>query len=663
VSVTPSLRILVATDQWFPDFTGGSARVAADTARELARRGHEVTVLAPRVASSCVEEIVDGIRLLRVLGRGPLPHSITDVVATARSARAKGRGFDVAVAHQVTTGVGLAFGARSTPLVLVYHASAPREVELRRRASRAKIQSAAKASLAIWLRTLERISVRRAVRVMTLSEYSRSLVLRDADVASAKVVTVSGAVDLNAFARVEDRAVSRRRLGLDDAPLLLAVRRLEPCLGLETVLQAFARLPLSLGAGLAFVGSGPLEGKLRSLSRDLGLDGRVHFVGRATTEELARWYRAADVCVVPPAEHEGFGLAAAEALACGTPVIGAPAGAIPEILRPLDDRLIATDASAEALEEAILRVLAIPAADFGARARAYVSGSFGWTGVVDDWERVLVEAATEAREGLTPHPQAAKADRFELLGAPLDALSLGDAVELIDEAISARRPIRHASVNAAKLVRLRRDPALADALRSCELVTADGQPVVWAARLSGHPVPERVAGIDLMEALLERAELRGHRVFLFGGKPDVLERAVEAVRARHPRLTIAGAQHGYYDRGREAETVARIASSRPDIVLIALGSPEKEIFQAAHGDALGASFVMGVGGAFEILAGVRRRAPGWARAAGLEWLFRLAQDPQRLLGRYAVGNAIFLGLAAREVVRVRLSRIASGMRA
>jgi N-acetylglucosaminyldiphosphoundecaprenol N-acetyl-beta-D-mannosaminyltransferase len=243
--------------------------------------------------------------------------------------------------------------------------------------------------------------------------------------------------------------------------------------------------------------------------------------------------------------------------------------------------------------------------------------------------------------------------RIALLGSQLDAVSFEQALELVDQAVISRQPMLNASLNAAKVVRLQKDASLREAIGACELVTADGVPVVWAARLLGHEIPGRVNGTDLMEALLGRAEKRGWSVYLLGSREDVLAGAKAELARRHPRLRVAGSRNGFYAPEEEDEVVAEIAAARPDILFVALQTPNKELFQARHRVALGVPFTMGVGGSFEVLAGHRRRAPGWAQRNGLEWVFRLAQEPRRLLVRYAVGNARFVGLVVRELARSR----------
>jgi N-acetylglucosaminyldiphosphoundecaprenol N-acetyl-beta-D-mannosaminyltransferase len=246
--------------------------------------------------------------------------------------------------------------------------------------------------------------------------------------------------------------------------------------------------------------------------------------------------------------------------------------------------------------------------------------------------------------------------RIELLGAPLDPLTLHGAVAAVERLIDEGRTGQHASVNAAKVVRIQTDSGLKEALWSCDIVTADGQPVVWASRLLGRPVPERVAGIDLMQALLARAAARAWRVYLLGARPDVIEDAAAEIRRRFPGIDIVGLHHGYFGRDEEASLVQEVAAARPDLLFVAMETPAKELFLARHRDVLRIPYAQGVGGSFDVLAGRRKRAPRWAQRVGLEWLFRLLQEPRRLMRRYVVGNSRFIALVAREVARQRLGR-------
>jgi N-acetylglucosaminyldiphosphoundecaprenol N-acetyl-beta-D-mannosaminyltransferase len=250
--------------------------------------------------------------------------------------------------------------------------------------------------------------------------------------------------------------------------------------------------------------------------------------------------------------------------------------------------------------------------------------------------------------------------RIELLGCPVDAVTLAEAVGRVEAAIASGDSIQHVAINAAKLVKYQRDEDLRAAIDGCELATADGQPVVWAARLLGRPLPERVAGIDFMHALLDASRRGGFRVFLLGARADVLVRAEAAISEQYPGIAVAGRHHGYFAPDEEAAVVEEIAAAAPDLLFVALETPAKELFLARHRHRLRLPFVMGVGGAFDVLAGERRRAPGWMRSAGLEWLYRLAQDPRRLARRYVVGNTRFVVLVLRELPRARLGGVLTG---
>jgi N-acetylglucosaminyldiphosphoundecaprenol N-acetyl-beta-D-mannosaminyltransferase len=244
--------------------------------------------------------------------------------------------------------------------------------------------------------------------------------------------------------------------------------------------------------------------------------------------------------------------------------------------------------------------------------------------------------------------------RVEVLGCPIDVVGVRDTVDRIDQLIAGGGYGRHMAINIAKLVTLRDDPKLRDIVERCELVNADGQGVVWASRILGTPLPERVAGIDLMEEILALSARRGYRVYILGARDDVLERAVERIRERHPGLTFAGLRNGYYEPEQEDEVCAAIRASAPDVVFLAMSSPRKEYFLGERGRELGAAFVMGVGGAVDVMAGVTRRAPLTLQRLGLEWLFRLLQEPRRMFRRYAVTNTQFaLMLASALATRRR----------
>ncbi|PKW12122.1 N-acetylglucosaminyldiphosphoundecaprenol N-acetyl-beta-D-mannosaminyltransferase [Streptomyces sp. 1222.5] len=241
--------------------------------------------------------------------------------------------------------------------------------------------------------------------------------------------------------------------------------------------------------------------------------------------------------------------------------------------------------------------------------------------------------------------------RQSLFGVELDPLTLDETVERCLEAVRDGKKLEIGVVNAAKLVNMRRDQRLARAVAGCDLVLADGQAVVWAGRVLRAPLPERVAGIDLFLRLLGEAESAGMSVYFLGAKQEVLQRMLLRVADRFPDLKVAGSRNGYFDDSEQEAIADGIARSGARMLFLGMTSPKKEIFTAAHGERTGARVVHGVGGSFDILAGVTKRAPEVWQRWGMEWLYRALQEPRRLGRRYVTTNAAFLLMTAREYFR------------
>jgi N-acetylglucosaminyldiphosphoundecaprenol N-acetyl-beta-D-mannosaminyltransferase len=239
----------------------------------------------------------------------------------------------------------------------------------------------------------------------------------------------------------------------------------------------------------------------------------------------------------------------------------------------------------------------------------------------------------------------------ELLGVPVHAATMAEVLDRVDEAIRQRDRLHIGVVNAAKLVNMRRDDRLRQDVLASDLILADGMSVVWAGRLLGRALPERVAGIDLMLGMLRRADGRGYRVYCLGATDAVLEAATARIAADWPGVKLVGRHHGYFSPGEEPAVAADIAAARPDILFVAMTSPRKEHFLARWSERLEVPVCHGVGGSFDVLAGRVQRAPeGWQRL-GLEWLYRVKQEPRRLWRRYLVTNSLFSAMLATELVR------------
>lgn len=243
--------------------------------------------------------------------------------------------------------------------------------------------------------------------------------------------------------------------------------------------------------------------------------------------------------------------------------------------------------------------------------------------------------------------------RVELFGVATDPLTMEQTLAAVHAFVRCGRPHQHVCLNAAKVVELDGSPELAEAISACDLVSVDGQAVVWASRLLGRPVPERVAGVDLFERLLGEAEEQGLSVYLLGARPEVVEAVRERAEREHPGLRVAGARSGYWTADEESAVVADVAASGSHLLFLAIPSPRKELFLNTYGEALGVPFRMGVGGSFDVYAGQIRRAPLWMQRAGLEWAHRLVQEPRRMMRRYLFGNSAFVLLTLRTWSRSR----------
>jgi len=250
--------------------------------------------------------------------------------------------------------------------------------------------------------------------------------------------------------------------------------------------------------------------------------------------------------------------------------------------------------------------------------------------------------------------------RFFLGRVPIDPLTRGEALDRIARLVEEGEGGLVFTPNADHLVLAEELPAFRAAYAAASLSLVDGTPVLWACRLLGFPVPEKVSGSDLLRPLARRAADEGWRVYLFGGAPGVAERAGEILALEFPGLAIAGVDAPAVDLAAAMETredaIRRIRESRPHVVLVALGSPKGELFAKEARDALKPAVIVGVGAALDFLTGAQKRAPRWMSRAGLEWAYRLASDPRRLARRYLVRDPRFGPIVLRSLLeRRRLS--------
>lgn len=244
--------------------------------------------------------------------------------------------------------------------------------------------------------------------------------------------------------------------------------------------------------------------------------------------------------------------------------------------------------------------------------------------------------------------------RINFMGVYLDIITMQETLERISTFIQNKEGVQHVVVNVAKLVYAQKDEQLREIINSCPLINVDGAGVILGAKMLGVNIPERVAGIDLMEKLIEYSAQKGYRPYFFGAKEEIVKKVVEIYKEKYPNLEIAGYRNGYYNEAEEAALVEDVKNSHADILFVAMGSPKKEIFLSKYSKAMEVPFTMGVGGSFDVVAGKVNRAPMWMQKMHSEWLYRLIQEPKRMWKRYLVTNTIFLGLILREFFKQRL---------
>ena len=240
-------------------------------------------------------------------------------------------------------------------------------------------------------------------------------------------------------------------------------------------------------------------------------------------------------------------------------------------------------------------------------------------------------------------------ERITLMGCTIDNLSMEETLQTIEGFIQTGEPHQHVVVNVDKLVKASRDAELRRIINDCALVNVDGMPVVWASRLLGKPLKERVAGVDLFEALMRRAGEKGWRVFLLGAREEVVSEVAATYQRKYPRLVLAGYRNGYWTgEAEEAQVAEQIRAARPDLLFVAISSPKKEQFLGRWQAGMKIPFAMGVGGSFDVAIGRVRRAPVWMQKSGLEWFYRFLQEPRRMFRRYFIEDMAFLSLLIKE---------------
>jgi N-acetylglucosaminyldiphosphoundecaprenol N-acetyl-beta-D-mannosaminyltransferase len=241
--------------------------------------------------------------------------------------------------------------------------------------------------------------------------------------------------------------------------------------------------------------------------------------------------------------------------------------------------------------------------------------------------------------------------RHRFINTYVDAISLDDVERELLAAIERGQKKHVVFINALKICEIEKNHAVAEAINKAEYILADGVPVLWASRLFGRPLRGRVNGTDLFERLLASAEKYGKRVFLLGATQTNLDTLVAKLGERFPALHIAGSRNGYYTDADDLNVLREINESQAELLFVGISSPKKELWVYKYKHELRPAVIQGVGGSFDVVAGIIPRAPRWMQRSGLEWLDRVAREPRRMFMRYLTNNTQFLFLLAKTFVR------------
>jgi len=390
---------------------------------------------------------------------------------------------------------------------------------------------------------------------------------------------------------------------------------------------------------------------------ELGISASIEFHGPVIGKEKARILRQADIFVLP-SHSEELPMAVLEAMAYGLPVVATQTGGIPEAVEHGRSGLLVPIGDVEGLTEALVQLIENPKLrqEMGEAGRRLAETKFDQDLIVEKlisiYESIL-QCKQMRSEGKSTDIQRTRQDRgkIDFLGYTLDNLSLEEALSRIEQFIQEGKPRMVFGLNAALFVWSLSDEHLQRVYQASDLLTADSMGIYYASRLLGQRVRGPVSAVSLFFRLIEEASIKGYRIYLLGGREEVVRKAVENLRAERPGLNIVGWHHGYFDLKNNEQVVASIRKAKPDILFVGMSTPLKERFISKNLEKMKVPVCIGVGGSFDIAAGLYKRAPRWVSRLCLEWLYRLIQEPGRLWKRYATTNAVFIYVVLKASLR------------
>lgn len=488
----------------------------------------------------------------------------------------------------------------------------------------------------LYLRWTTRYHALAATRIIADSEATRRDLIHFYGTPSAKITVVPLGVDHQQFQPVTDPTTlaSVRQRYMTGERFILYVGTLQPRKNLNRLIRAFAEIASRFpDVNLVLAGGkGWLSEELQSVVEQSGVAQRIIKTGYVEERDLPALLSAAEIFAFPSL-FEGFGLPVLEAMACGAPVITGNSSSLPEVagnaaiqVDPTNTRYIAT---------ALALVLSQPAlhAELRRRGLAHVA-QFTWEQSAEQ-----IWAEMKALIGQPPSPA-----KIPILGLPVDNLTWDGTISRIESMVEAGGVHQVTTANPEFLMRARQEPAFMGVLRRADLVLADGVGFLLAARWKGTPFHAQITGSDLTPRLAHLAAEKGWHLYLLGAAPGVAELAADRLRDIYPTLYVTADGSDPAPDG-PPDLLARIRMARPHILLVAYGAPKQDYWIDQFGRATGVPVQIGIGGSLDFIAGVIPRAPSAWRKFGVEWLWRLKQEPWRwrrmlALPRFALLAAI-----------------------
>lgn len=241
-----------------------------------------------------------------------------------------------------------------------------------------------------------------------------------------------------------------------------------------------------------------------------------------------------------------------------------------------------------------------------------------------------------------------KNKRVTILNTLIDVLTMKETINLVEQYIKTKTPLHLMGVNADKINEVNSNERMKQIVNSCGVINADGASVIMASKYLNKPLPERIAGVDLMQELVDLSGKKGYSIYLLGAKQEVVTKTAAVLKDKYDDLNIVGVHNGYFKEDEWPQIYKKINNANPDLVFVGITSPIKEYLIEFLQDMGSKSVFMGVGGSFDVISGSIPRAPLWMQKINLEWLFRVIQEPKRLFKRYFIGNTTFIKAVYKE---------------